>query len=386
MNNEKNEFKTIILFFLSIFFTTAIGCTDDNSLPATEVIANFSSNTTTILENGSIQFSDESAGDPTEWNWIFEGGTPSTSNEQNPEVVYEKPGVYSVELSVSNGSTTDIIAEERLINVTCTGIYCEPVFSTYTKTSDIIYGVDANDHKMILFEADGDSRINRPIVALMGGGGFEGTNLDLLEPIAINLVKHGVVVALLKYRVIDTEDGTTELISGQQDCRTAVRYLKKESGNLGIDPNQIFIGGNGSGAFAALFHAYVDESDLSSAELNIINGLGGLEGGAQGNDGFSSEVAGVVSLAGGMFATLESITNEDVPIYAIHGTADTEVPYDSEATNPITYGSKSITEKAASVGLTSHLFTIENGSHTAPRQSSDDYILELIYFIRELVQ
>lgn len=386
MNNKKNEFKTILLFFLSIFLITATGCSDDDSTPATEVIANFSTNTTTISESGSIQFSDESTGVPVEWNWSFEGGTPSTSNEQNPEVVYEKPGVYSVELSVSNGSTTNIIAEERLINVTCSGIYCEPVFSTYTKTSDIIYGLDANGHKMIIYEADGDSRTNRPIVALMGGGGFEGTNLDLLEPIAINLVKHGVVVALLEYRVIDTEDGTTELISAQQDCRTAVRYLKKEAVNLSIDPDQIFIGGNGSGAFAALFHAYIDESDLSSAELNVINGIGGLEGENQGNDGFSSEVVGIVSLAGGMYNTLDPITDQDVPIYAIHGTVDTEVPYNSEGTNPVTHGSKSITDKVSSVGLTSHLFTIENGSHTSPRQSSNDYILELMYFIRDIVQ
>ena len=469
MNNKKNVFQSILLFFLSIFLITTTGCSDDNSTPSTEVvaafsssnvvantgesinfidqstgepiswswafeggdpstsneqnptvkysdtgvfdvsltvtsqskediliredyitvtkevIANFSTNTTTIPESGSILFSDESTGDPIEWNWTFEGGTPSTSNEQNPEVVYDKPGVYSVSLAVSNGSTTNTLAEERLISVTCTGIYCEPVFSTYN-TSDIVYGVDSDGHKMILYEPEGDSRVDRPVIALMGGGGFEGTNLDLLEPLAINLVKHGIVVALLEYRIIDTDDGTTELINAQQDCRTAVRYLKKEAESLGINPDQVFIGGNGSGAFAGLFHAYTDESDLSTAELNAINGLGGLEGEAQGNSGFSSEVAGVVSLAGGMYASLESITNADVPIYAIHGTADAEVPYDREDTNPITYGSKSITEKVASVGLTSHLFTLEDGSHTAPRESSDEYILELMYFIRDIIQ
>lgn len=385
MNNKKNKFKTIPLFFLSIFLITATGCSDDDSTPASEVIAIFSTNTTTIPESGSILFSDESTGNPTEWNWTFEGGTPSTSNEQNPEVVYDKPGVYSVSLAVSNGSTTNTLSEERLISVTCTGIYCEPVFSTYN-TSDIVYGVDSDGHKMMLYEPEGDSRVDRPVIALMGGGGFEGTNLDLLEPLAANLVKHGIVVALLEYRVIDTDDGTTELINAQQDCRTAVRYLKKEAVNLGLNTSQVFIGGNGSGAFAALFHAYIDESDLSTAELNAINGLGGLEGEAQGNSGFSSEVAGVVSLAGGMFNSLDPIKNEDVPIYAIHGTADTEVPYDSEGTNPTTYGSKSVTEKVSSVGLTSHLFTIENGSHTAPRENSDDYILELMYFLRDIIQ
>ncbi len=351
-----------------------------------EIVAAFNFNTSTVLESGSIQFSDVSSGEPTEWNWTFEGGSPSTSTEQNPEVVYEKAGVYNVSLTASNGSSTNTITEEKLIHVTCTGIYCEPVFSSYTKKSEIVYGVDSNGHRMTLYEPEGDSRLDRPVVALMGGGGFEGTNLDLLEPIAINLVKHGVVVALLEYRVIDSDNGTVELINGQQDCRTAVRYLKKEAENLGINPGQIFIGGNGSGAFAALFHAYIDESDLSAAELNVINGLGGLEGEEQGNSEFSSEVIGVISLAGGMYSTLDPITSEDVPIFAIHGTADAEVPFDTENTDPITYGSKPVTEKVASIGLNSQLFPIDGGGHIAPRESSDDYILELMYFIREIVQ
>lgn len=382
MNNKKNEFKNICLIFIAFFLSMLNACSDDDSTPEA-VLAAFSSSNTVASNGESIQFNDESTGNPTTWEWTFEGGTPSISNEQNPEIIYNKPGVYSVSLTVSNGSTTDAIVKERLIHVTCTGIYCEPVFSTYTKTTDIIYGIDREGHKMNLYEAEGDSRTNRPVVALMGGGGFEGTNLDLLEPVAINLVKHGVVVALLDYRVIDTEDGTTELINAQQDCRTAVRYLKKEAGNLGIDPDLIFIGGNGSGAFAALFHAYVDESDLSSAEISIVNGLGGLEGETQGNSGFSSEVAGIISLSGGMYNTLDPIKSDDVPIYAIHGTADTEVPYDSQG---VLFASKSVTEKVRSVGLTSHLFTIENGSHTSPRENSDDYILELMYFLRELIQ
>ncbi|MEP0987846.1 PKD domain-containing protein [Ekhidna sp.] len=349
------------------------------------ITADFSFSATTVLEGESIQYNDESTGDPTEWNWAFEGGDPATSTEQNPEVTYNKAGVYSVTLTSSNSSDDQTIVEERLISVTCTGIYCEPIFSTYKKTN-LVYGVDPEGHQMIVYEPSDDSRTDRPVVAIMGGGAFEGTNLDLMEPLAINLVNHGAIVALLAYRVIDTEDGTTELVNAQQDCRTAVRYLRKEAINLGINPEHIFIGGNGSGAFAALFHAYVDESDFSSAELDIINGLGGLEGENQGNTGFNSEVSGIVSLAGGMYNTLDPVTNQDVPIYAIHGTSDTEVPYDSKATTPITYGSKSIVDKVNSVGLKGQLYTIEGGSHSAPRERSDDYILELMYFIRDIVE
>lgn len=47
----------------------------------------------------SVQFTDSS--DSTFlWNWSFPGGTPSTSTEQNPIIVYNEPGVYDVSLTV----------------------------------------------------------------------------------------------------------------------------------------------------------------------------------------------------------------------------------------------------------------------------------------------
>ncbi|MFN0034303.1 MAG: PKD domain-containing protein [Saprospiraceae bacterium] len=50
----------------------------------------------------SVQFSDQSAGEPTAWNWTFAGGTPSNSSDQNPSVSYSAPGTYDVTLEVTN--------------------------------------------------------------------------------------------------------------------------------------------------------------------------------------------------------------------------------------------------------------------------------------------
>lgn len=372
-----------VLFFVFLFSS----CSDDeiDDPVVIDVVAAFTSDMESVDEGGSIAFSDQSEGDPTSWQWSFEGGSPSTSQDQNPVVSYNKAGFYNVSLQVSNEGDQDVETKQRLIHVTCTGNYCEASFTEYDKTENIMYGVN-DQHQMILYEPQNDTRTDRSVAIFMGGGGFEGTNLDFLEPLAINLTRYGMVVALIEYRVIDTDDGTTELINAQQDSRTAVRYLKSQSTNLGINSNMIFTGGSGSGAFAALYHAYVDESDLEDAVLDVINGLGGLEGSDQGNSALSSEVAGVISLAGGMFATLDPITSSDVPVYAIHGTADTEVPYDTESTSPTTYGSKPVVEKVKSVGLAAQLYSITNGSHTSPRQQSGDYIQDLMYFLREIIE
>lgn len=54
-----------------------------------------------------VQFSDWSAGQPTSWNWTFQGGSPATSTAQNPLVIYNTPGTYSVSLTATNGVGPD---------------------------------------------------------------------------------------------------------------------------------------------------------------------------------------------------------------------------------------------------------------------------------------
>src|SRR5690606_10600748 len=50
----------------------------------------------------TVQFSDASSQDPDSWFWTFEGGTPATSDEQHPVVVYETAGTYEVSLTAYN--------------------------------------------------------------------------------------------------------------------------------------------------------------------------------------------------------------------------------------------------------------------------------------------
>jgi PKD repeat protein len=62
----------------------------------------FSVNNATGCLPFSVQFTDESEGEPTAWNWIFQGGTPSNSTDQHPSVSYSAAGTYDVTLEVTN--------------------------------------------------------------------------------------------------------------------------------------------------------------------------------------------------------------------------------------------------------------------------------------------
>jgi PKD repeat protein len=69
-------------------------------------LSDFTANTTAICAGGSVEFSDASLLLPTSWAWSFPGGTPSSSNDQNPTTTYTTPGVYAVTLTASNGLGT----------------------------------------------------------------------------------------------------------------------------------------------------------------------------------------------------------------------------------------------------------------------------------------
>ena len=61
-----------------------------------------------------VEFTDISSGG-TSWVWDF--GNGFTSNEQNPTYVYSQPGFYTVSLTVSDGTSSDIETKFSLIRV-----------------------------------------------------------------------------------------------------------------------------------------------------------------------------------------------------------------------------------------------------------------------------
>ncbi|MGL1885135.1 MAG: Ig-like domain-containing protein [Reichenbachiella sp.] len=70
-------------------------------------IAEFNSDVTTVVVGNSINFTDLSTNSPTSWSWTFEGGTPATSNAQNPTVSYSTEGNYDVTLQATNADGSD---------------------------------------------------------------------------------------------------------------------------------------------------------------------------------------------------------------------------------------------------------------------------------------
>ena len=80
--------------------------------------ASIASNDTIICIANTVDFSDMSEGEPTSWEWHFEGGEPSVSYQKNPVgIYYSESGTYDVGLKVGNYFGTDSITYTNFIVV-----------------------------------------------------------------------------------------------------------------------------------------------------------------------------------------------------------------------------------------------------------------------------
>ncbi len=81
------------------------------------IVTDFNADNTTPTEGDTVTFTDTSTGNPTQWSWTLTGATPSTSTAQNPAVVYNTAGTYTVALTASKTGSTDTETKTNYITV-----------------------------------------------------------------------------------------------------------------------------------------------------------------------------------------------------------------------------------------------------------------------------
>ena len=361
--------------------------------PNSEVpTAAFTVDVNTLVVGQDITFTDTSTNGTetiTSWNWTFEGATPSTSTEKNPVVRYNGIGEFNVRLTVSSAAGANTLSEDYVITQDCPTYSCQK-FPVVVE-ENVSYGVDNASHRMNIYQARSNQNVNRPAILINGGGAYEGSDLSEIDELARRLSSYGFVVVTAKYRN-GIGNATANLMRGMVDSKAAVRFLRANAMNLGIDPNQIFVGGWSSGAYNALTHGYWQAEDVPDFLMDtVVPGFIASWEGNQGNPGVSSEISGVISLGGSLFGTEEAfendlwITDSDVPLFAVHGELDSEVPCGSTQlpTTNWEFGACTIDARLQAVGVRSELIVIPNGGHSAPRLSEniDTYLPLLVNFL-----
>lgn len=277
--------------------------------------------------------------------------------------------------------TIFVISYSTFSMAQCNGRYFDPIFTTLTTTSDVVYGsnTNINNQNQILhldiYEPQGDTCTNRPLLIMGHGGSFVGgtkTDQDVVK-ICQEFAKRGYVCCSYEYRlgmgIPSTNTAPPAVYRATQDGKAVVRFFRKDrstSNTYKIDTSQIFLGGSSAGAFIALHAAYMDSYAELPASIDT-SVLGDLEGNS-GNPGYSSKVKGVINLCGAL-GSAQYMHAGDVPLCSMHGTVDGTVPYGHATIYvfgiPIMVvdGSGAIKPHADSVGVEDYFFRWSGANH-----------------------
>jgi len=149
----------------------------------------FSASKIILCPGETINFEDESYNNVSTWSWSFEGGSPTTSQSNNPSVTYNNPGVYSVSLTVTNGNNSLSKTKTGLIIVS--GIQTLPYYEGFENLNSladnkVLYNSNNNSIDYSLYSSNGYSsnkslKLPNYTINDLSKNSIESSSIDLSE-------------------------------------------------------------------------------------------------------------------------------------------------------------------------------------------------------------
>jgi acetyl esterase len=118
----------------------------------------------------------------------------------------------------------------------------------------------------IIQPANKESHENLPAIIFFHGGGLKERMTWEFVPQAKYLIERGMVAVLATYSI--ERHGRTEFES-IADAKSAIRWIRKHSDELGIDENHIAAGGGSAGGYLAACTAMIKDLDEKKEDLSI---------------------------------------------------------------------------------------------------------------------
>ena len=236
------------------------------------------------------------------------------------------------------------------------------------------------DLKLDVYYPKTDLFKNRPLVMLIHGGAFYiGSKESAAESsLATSLAKCGYVVASINYRLGFkplASDVELSAYRAVQDAHAALRFLSHNAKGLGIDPNQIYVGGTSAGAVASLNVAFLDNAKRPKRILEAEKEGKVMKIEESGNKYTEKfEIKAVANMWGAVSDLNIIDKDKKISVLSIHGTADGIVPYeyDHPFQNSLMinrllmdkmYGSKSIHDRLQMLGIRNRLIPLKGMGH-----------------------
>lgn len=113
---------------------------------------------------------------------------------------------------------------------------------SYQKIADLVYSEPKGSPQLLdLYLPQDAGRTPSPVVVWVHGGGWKNGSKE--NPRAAFLVGHGYAVASINYRLTDEAQWPAQI----DDCRNAVRWLRKHASTYRLNPRKIGVFGSSAG-------------------------------------------------------------------------------------------------------------------------------------------
>jgi acetyl esterase/lipase len=177
----------------------------------------------------------------------------------------------------------------------------------------------------------------RAAIVFFFGGGWTGGSPQQFEQHCQHLASRGMVAITADYRVASRQQ--VKAVSCVADAKSAIRFVRKESGRLGVDPNRIVAAGGSAGGHIAACTAVIKEFDESTEDTStssvpnalalfnpavVLAAVEGLNNVNQERVDALKERMGVDPKA---LSPAHHVKAGGPPTIIFHGKSDTTVPY-----------------------------------------------------------
>jgi acetyl esterase/lipase len=218
----------------------------------------------------------------------------------------------------------------------------------------------------------------RPGIVIIHGGGWTGGDKGAKREINIGttLALHGYVCVSINYAL--AAEGRPTWPGNLQDCKRAVRWLRKNAEKYQIDADHIgAIGGSAGGHLVAMLAVTGPEDGFEPPEDSEISSrvqaaVPMYPGRAAGMDRDHVMFPGKLTEMPELYraaAPINHVTRGDAPMLILHGTADTTTPL---------AGSQRFAGKLAEVGVEHQLVLVEGAPHSFDLQPKQRDLRELV--------
>ena len=212
-------------------------------------------------------------------------------------------------------------------------------------TKTVTYkSVDAVDLKMWLFQPEDHDpdKDSRPAIVFFFGGGWKSGTPAQFERHCRYLASRGMMAATADYRVASRH--SVKAVDCVEDAKSAVRWLRANAKELGIDPARICAAGGSAGGHTACCTALISKFDAVNENQNVssvpdamalfnpatmIAALDGFDSGMTPEK--FADIATRTGVDPKQISPIHHVRADLPPTIIFHGRVDTTVPYATAA-------------------------------------------------------